>query len=138
MLHHRMTIDVRFYELDPYNHVNHTMYLAYCEVARIRALDSAGIGMAILERRGFRIVVTDLTAKFLMPAGADDRLDVVTDVIAIGRASHQWQQRIERNDDVLFTLAIRAAMIDVDGKPIRVPDFAREALDPVPGPGPSE
>ena len=138
MLHHRMTIDVRFYELDPYNHVNHTMYLAYCEVARIRALDSAGIGMTILDRRGFRIVVTDLTAKFLMPAGADDRLDVVTDVIAIGRASHQWQQRIERNDDVLFTLAIRAAMIDVDGKPIRVPDFAGEALDPVPGPGPSE
>lgn len=138
MLHHRMTIDVRFYELDPYNHVNHTMYLAYCEVARIRALDSAGIGMTILERRGFRIVVTDLTAKFLMPAGADDRLDVVTDVIAIGRASHQWQQRIERNDDVLFTLAIRAAMIDLDGKPTRVPDFAREALDPVPGPGPSE
>lgn len=133
-----MTIDVRFYELDPYNHVNHTMYLAYCEVARIRALDSAGIGMTILERRGFRIVVTDLTAKFLMPAGADDRLDVVTDVIAIGRASHQWQQRIERNEDVLFTLAVRAAMIDVDGKPIRVPDFAREALDPVPGPGPSE
>lgn len=138
MLHHRMTIDVRFYELDPYNHVNHTMYLAYCEVARIRSLDSAGIGMASLERRGFRIVVTDLTAKFLMPAGADDRLDGVTDVIAIGRASHQWQQRIERNDDVLFTLAIRAAMIDLDGKPTRVPDFAREALDPVPGPGPSE
>jgi cobaltochelatase CobT len=31
-------VRVRFYELDPYNHVNHTAYLGYFETARVEAL----------------------------------------------------------------------------------------------------
>ena len=128
MLHHRTTIDVRFYELDPYNHVNHTMYLAYCEVARVRALDSVEIGMTTLDDKGFHIVVTDITAKFVIPAVSGDQLEVITEVIAIGRASSRWTQRIERGGEVMFTLAVRAAITDLAGKPVRVPDFVREAL----------
>jgi acyl-CoA thioester hydrolase len=128
MLSHTATIDVRFYELDPYSHVNHTNYLAYCEVARVAALDSVGIGLTTLEEQGFHIVVTDLTAKFRISAVGGDRLEVTTEVQAIGRASSQWQQHIVRDDEVLFDLAIRAAFTDVGGKPVRVPDFVREAL----------
>ena len=133
ILHHRTTIDVRFYELDPYNHLNHTMYLAYCEVARVQALESVGIGLTTLDERGFRIVVSDITAKFLIPVVGGDRLSVVTEVVSVGRATHQWQQRIERGTAVLFTLEVRAAMTDSDGKPVRVPDFVREVLEATTG-----
>lgn len=129
MLTHRSTIDVRFYELDPYNHVNHTMYLAYCEVARVRALDSRGIGMAKLEEHGFHIVVTELTARFLAPAVGRDELEIVTEVLEVGRASSSWQQRIERDGVPIFTLVVRAAITNLEGAPVRVPDFIRGALE---------
>ena len=128
MLYSRSAIDVRFYELDPYNHLNHTVYLAYCEVARIEALDQHGIGMATLEKRGYRIIVVDLVAKFIAPAVADDRLTVVTEVVSIRRAGHNWRQHIERDGMVLFTAQIRAGMTDRTGRAVRVPDFVREAL----------
>ena len=129
MLTHRSTIDVRFYELDPYNHVNHTMYLAYCEVARVRALDSRGIGLVELEEQGFHIVVTDVTAKFLAPAIGRDHLDIVTEVREVGRASSRWQQRIDRDGVTIFTLEVRAAITNLAGAPVRVPDFIRSALE---------
>ena len=128
MLYHRSTIDVRFYELDPYNHLNHTVYLAYCETARIEAMDRRGIGMSELDERGFRILLVDLVAKFIAPAVAGDRLDVATEVVAIRRAGHDWHQRIERDGRALFTAEIRAAMTDRAGRPVRVPDFVRLAL----------
>ena len=128
MLHSRSTVDVRFYELDPYNHLNHTVYLAYCEVGRIEALDRRGIGMATLDERGYRVIVVDLVAKFALSAVAGDRLEVVTEVVAIRRAGHDWRHRVERDGQVLFTAEIRAAMTDRSGRPVRVPDFVREAL----------
>ncbi len=36
---HRATIKVRFYELDPYGHVNHSVYIQYFEAARAEWLD---------------------------------------------------------------------------------------------------
>ena len=128
MLQHRSTIDVRFYELDPYNHVNHTNYLAYCEVARVRALESCGIGLNTLHDLGFHIVVIELEAKFLAPAVGGDTLDVFTEVVDIRRASMHWSHRIERDGETIFTLAVRAAVTDVDGSPLRVPDVISTAL----------
>ena len=128
LLHSRTPIGVRFYELDPYNHLNHTVYLAYCETARIEEMERRGIGMAALDRQGFRIVVVDVAARFLVPALAGDSLEVVTDVVRVRRAGHDWRQRIERDGEVLFEAEIRAAVTDRDGRPVRVPDFVREAL----------
>lgn len=128
MLYSRSTVDVRFYELDPYNHLNHTVYLAYCEIGRIEAMEQRGIGMEALDRLGYRVIVVDLVAKFIAPAVAGDRLEVVTEVVRIRRAGHDWRQRIERAGRVLFTAEIRAGMTDRDGRPVRVPDFVRSAL----------
>lgn len=97
MLYSRSTVDVRFYELDPYNHLNHTVYLAYCEVGRIEAMEQQGIGMETLDQLGYRVVVVDLVAKFIAPAVAGNRLEVVTEVVRIRRAGHDWRQRIERD-----------------------------------------
>ena len=103
MLHHQTSIDVRFYELDPYNHLNHTMYLAYCEVARVEALESVGIGLPTLAEKGFRIVVTNINGAFLAPVLVGETLTVVTDVVSIGRASYEWYHRIERGNETVFT-----------------------------------
>jgi len=43
---HRYPIKVRFYELDPYNHLNHASYVQYFEVGRVELLESIGFGLA--------------------------------------------------------------------------------------------
>jgi acyl-CoA thioesterase FadM len=42
-VYHRFPIRVRFYELDPYHHVNHAVYIQYFEAARIDLLREAGM-----------------------------------------------------------------------------------------------
>ena len=58
MTAHRTTIRVRFYELDPYNHVNHSVYVSYFESARVELLAEAGYSLASMRANGRSIVVS--------------------------------------------------------------------------------
>ncbi len=98
-------------------------------MARVEALESVGLGLAALDKRDHRILVAEITGRFLAPAVGGDRLEVTTEVVEVGRATHCWHQRIERDGEVLFTLDVRAAMTNSAGRPVRVPDFVREALE---------
>jgi acyl-CoA thioester hydrolase len=127
---HQVAVKVRFYELDPYNHVNHSAYIQYFEVARIELLEEVGFGLATLQELGRHIVVTGLTTRFLRPARAGDELTVETEVGEIRRATSRWHQRILRGDEVLATQVVDAAMTDVGGRPARfLPELAA-ALGP--------
>ena len=81
---HETIIDVRFSELDPYGHVNHAVYLTYFEQARCEALIHCGIPIESIAERGYQLVVTELTARFLRSAGPGDRVTVET---RLGRAA---------------------------------------------------
>ena len=43
---------VRFHELDPYDHVNHAMYVTYFEIGRVDALDAIGLGLDVMKAEG--------------------------------------------------------------------------------------
>ncbi len=133
---HQIAVKVRFYELDPYNHVNHSAYIQYFETARIELLESVGFGMPVLDSLGLRIVVTGITTRFLRSAGPGDELTVETEVARIRRATSQWLQRIQRADEMLATQMVDAAMVDTGGRPARfLPELAA-ALGPYLADGP--
>ena len=119
---HRAEIRVRFHELDPYNHVNHTNYLAYFETARVEYLNDVGMGMDVMKDHGYQIVVVELRAKFLAAAGLGDVLMVTTDVIDVGRVTSTWGQEMTRGEEKIATLEVKAAITDLSGRPRRVPD----------------
>ncbi len=125
---HRTQLRVRFYELDPYNHLNHSVYIQYFEVARIELLESIGFGMVRLEGEGYRIVVTDLAIRYQASAGPGDELVVETEIADIRRASSTWRQRLLRNGVVLATQEITAASVDTVGRPVRFPAALGDAL----------
>jgi len=66
---HTTSLKVRFYELDPYDHVNHTNYFSYFETARIEYLTDKGWGLMVLKERGMQLVVVEIHARFLAAAG---------------------------------------------------------------------
>lgn len=127
---HRHPIKVRFYELDPYNHVNHSAYIQYFEVGRVELLQSIGFGLDAMQEDGSQIVVTELATRFLAPAGPLDRLVVETEVLEVRRASTRWSQRLLRGSEVIASQEIKAAVIDTTGKPIRMLPHLADALRP--------
>jgi len=128
---HHTTVKVRWSELDPYQHVNHAVYLTYLEAARIEALADLGFGMDRLMENDRQIVVTDMQLKFLRSAVDGDVLDIATSVLKIGRASTSWRQVISIGDVSYVTAILTGAITDLDGRPRRLPDGFAHALEPV-------
>lgn len=125
---HETPIKVRFYELDPYNHVNHATYVQYFEVGRVDFLGKIGYPMDELAKQGLQFVVTEIATKFLRSAGPEDDLVVITEVAELRRASSVWSQQIILGDEVICTQRIKAAVTDLDGRPVRVPKHLQEAM----------
>jgi acyl-CoA thioester hydrolase len=132
---HRTSLKVRFNEIDPYRHVNHAVYLTYFEVGRTEALEAAGIPIDELAANGIQLVITKVEVRFVTPAVAGDRLDVVTFLAESRRASHVWRQRVVRpsSDDsgadrVLVEGDVTIAVTDLRGKPTRPPAWLAEAF----------
>lgn len=123
---HTTGIRVRFYELDPYNHVNHTNYFSYFETARIEYLTDMGWGLDLMKEQGFQLVVVEAHARFLAAARYGEELTIDTWVESAGRVKSTWQQTMTRgHSEEVARLTITAAFTDLDGRPRRVPrEFA--------------
>ena len=127
---HRTPIKVRFYELDPYRHLNHAVYIQYFEVGRIDLFAAFGWSLGHMEDLGTQIVVTDIETKFLLPAVEGDDVVVETWVEDVKRVTSLFGQRIVRGDDVLATQTVRGACITLDGRPTRFPDELLAGMRP--------
>lgn len=129
MPYHRTGHRVRFHELDPYDHVNHAVYVTYFEIGRVDALAAADLGLAELKTIGYQFVVTRLEVRFRMAATAGDDLVISTGVHAFGRASTRWSQEIHRDADRIATATVTAAITDTAGRPIRPPGWIFDRLE---------
>ena len=127
---HTMQLRVRFYELDPYNHVNHSVYVQYFETARVELLDQVGFSLASMRRDGLSIVVSEINTKFIAAAEESDMLTIETEVLEFRRVTSKWRQRILRGDELIATQELRAAMITLGGKPTRFPPEMLEVMKP--------
>jgi acyl-CoA thioester hydrolase len=127
---HRHLLKVRFYELDPYNHVNHAAIIQYFEVGRVELLESIGFGLETMKSAGHHIVVTSIETRFLASAGPSDELIVETEVVEMRRATSTWRQRLLRGDEAIAAQTIHAAFTDTGGRPRRFPPELAAALEP--------
>ena len=119
---HSTPIKVRFYELDPYRHLNHSVYIQYFEVGRIDLFGAFGWSLGHMEDLGTMIVVTDIETRFLVPGLEGDELVVETWVEEIKRVSTLFGQRIVRGDEILATQRVRGACTTLSGRPTRFPE----------------
>lgn len=118
---HTTSVKVRFYELDPYDHVNHTNYFGYFETARVEYLSDIGWGLDVLKQRGLQFVVVEANARFLSAATYGQELVINTWVDQVGRVKSTWQQRMSTADVEVARLAVTFAATDLNGKPRRTP-----------------
>ena len=122
---------VRFHELDPYDHVNHAMYVTYFEIGRVDALEAVDLGLDQLKTDGFQFVVTKIDVRFRKAATAGEDLTIHTGVETFGRASTVWNQEIRRGDEVITSALVTIAITDRTGKPVRPPAYIFDRLEPL-------
>ena len=126
---HRTPIKVRFYELDPYRHLNHSVYIQYFEVGRIDLFASYGWTLTGMADLGTQIVVSEITTHFLAAGVEGDELIVETWVEEVRRVSAVFGQRLMRGDDVLATQTVIGACTTLEGRPTRFPESLRSSLE---------
>jgi acyl-CoA thioester hydrolase len=126
---HTTGIKVRFYELDPYDHVNHTNYFSYFETARIEYLNEMGWGLDVLKEKGWQFVVVEISARFTAAAKYGQELTIHTWVEEVGRAKSTWRQVMLRGDEEVARILVTAAFTDLEGRPRRLPDEFVEHME---------
>ena len=94
---HLCDINVRFYELDPYRHVNHTVFVQYFEIGRVSLFKAVGYGLEKLSDLGYQVLVTRLETSFMKPVELEDALVLETKIAKMRKVSLVWKQRILRN-----------------------------------------
>jgi len=121
-------IRVRFYELDPYGHVNHATYLQYFEAARVAWLSEVGQGLDVLKDAGVQLVVTGLATRFVRSAVLDDELVVETALVECKRVRAQWAQHIHLDGELVVCQRINFATVNTAGRPIRMSESLAVAM----------
>jgi YbgC/YbaW family acyl-CoA thioester hydrolase len=127
---HTTELTVRFCELDPYGHVNHSVYVQYFEAGRVEALQDAGFGLDRLQSElGLTVVVVEIHTRFHAAAYLGDVLRVESGLSSVGRVKATWQQRIMRDDQLIASQEMVSGSLSIQGRPVRFPDEMVQGLD---------
>lgn len=126
---HRFPVRVFYEDTDMAGIVYHANYLKYLERARSDWVASLGTDQRAMRKEGLVFVVRRIEADFLAPAGFDDRLEVVTEVMSMTGARLVLAQTVLHDDRPLFRASVTLACASVEGKPARLPVALRQAIE---------
>lgn len=129
---HNLKVQIHYEDTDFSGVVYHANYLKFAERGRSNFLKLCGIthsDLLALEP-SLAFVVGHMDMDFLMPARIDDVLLVETVFTEARGARLQAEQRISVSGNPVWQARVKAACIDLDGKPKRLPDFVAAGLQP--------
>lgn len=118
---HSCRIEVRGYELDSYQHVNHAVYLNYLEHARWKYLSDNGIELADFERWQRWPVIAHADVSYLKPTFIGQSLEVQSEMGEHGRSWFEVIQTILLESTPVLKAKMRIVMINEKGRPVEAP-----------------
>jgi acyl-CoA thioester hydrolase len=130
---HILPVRVYFEDTDFSGFVYHTSYLRWCERGRSDFLRLMGVHHAELFAAGgaagpAAFVVRRMEVDYLRPARIDDVLEVVTECTEAGRVHLTLAQEVMKGTQALCRLSVKAVLVSLDGKPLRLPAAIAERL----------
>ncbi len=122
-VHATYPVRVQYEDTDFSGFVYHANYVKFCERARSDFTRQKGIDQNSYFAGPNKIafVVRKMDCNFLRPAHFGDDLIVETEFLEIKGARFQAFQQVKRGEEVLFTAAVTAALVDGKGRPTRCP-----------------
>jgi tol-pal system-associated acyl-CoA thioesterase len=125
----RHPVRVAYVDTDQGGIVHHSIYLRYCEQARVEWLRAHGLAYRALEYdHHFALPVASVKLKYRRPAHFDDLLEVACSLGQLGHASLRFDYRIERDHQLLVEAETVLACVRLpEMRATRLPDFLRRA-----------
>jgi acyl-CoA thioester hydrolase len=136
----RLRRRVEWRDIDPEQHVNNAVYLAYLEDCGVQVAAAYGWPMSRVQAEGFAIVARRHRIEYRQPARLDDELELATWISDVKRATVVRHYTVTRVSDGALLARARTLWVWVDlktGCPIRIPsaflaDFAPNIAAGVP------
>ena len=124
-------VRVYFEDTDVGGVVYYANYLKYLERARSEWLRVLGFDQGrLMADTGLGFAVRSISAEYLKPARLDDELRVISGVDSHGRVQVVFDQRIERQEEILLTAKVRIACMDLQrGKAAAMPQDIYEQFE---------
>jgi len=125
----RFTHEVRSYEVGPDGSVAPRVLLEWLEHAVFRAAARAGWSVERMEAEDFVTLVVGHRLRLGGPVGIGERVEVVSRLVEVRRASGTWHHRVRRQDGVLVADdRARGAFLTGGGRLRSLPLALRDAL----------
>lgn len=126
---HRFPIRVYYEDTDLAGIVYYANYLKFIERARTEWVRGLGIDQGRLrEQTGVVFAVRRVEADYLGPARFDDLLDVETELLETTAARIVLEQRVRREETLLFDAKVTLVALTATGRPARLPAEFRRAV----------
>ncbi len=117
------SVVVRFSDLDPYGHVNHSVYLTYFELGRAEYLKERGQSLLDLSAEGIQLVVVELQISYKASVDSASDLRVDSKIVQQAASYVVWQQELYDGERLCATAEVKVAALGETGRPIRLPSF---------------
>ena len=117
------TLRVRYAETDAMGIVHHSRYIPWFEVGRVDFLNEVGLPYHKIEEMGFLFVITELGARYHLPAHFNDIVIVRTWLDkAYSRGMRLEYQIINEAGETLVTGFTKLICTTRQGQPTRLPN----------------
>jgi acyl-CoA thioester hydrolase len=128
---HSTPIQIRFFDMDAFGHVNNAKYLTYFEEARIKYLDDIISWHYGWSKEG--IIMARAEVDFLLPATFKDKISILTRCSHIGNKSFTLEYKMVKNEavkEIVFAYAKTVVvMYDYEkNSSIPIPDNWKTAI----------
>lgn len=127
----RLELRVRYAETDQMGRAHHAHYLVWCEAARTAFMRDRGVSYAELEERGVRLPVSRANVEYRQGVGYDRLVRVETWVAIVRSRSVRFAYRILAAADGALLARAETELVctGADGRPTRMPERVRRALE---------
>src|SRR5438067_5815178 len=122
-LENKLTIRVRYPEVDAMGYLHHSRYLQYFEMGRIELLRQLGVSYADLEREGVFFVVVKAEVRYKAPARYDEELTLNTRVVKQTHVRIDHAYELRRGETLLAEASTTIACVGRDGQLRQLPEY---------------
>ena len=128
----QITVRVYYEDTDFSGLVYHANYLKFFERGRTEGLRAHGYTNSAMMARNDAVVfaVRSMDINFQQAARMDDLLTIKTEVIEVKGARMVFDQKAERDGDVIASARVVCACLTPDGRPKRLPADVVETFKP--------
>ncbi len=123
-LHHR----VQFFETDAMGIVHHANYIRFLEMSRVEWLDLHDRPYSEYMAIDRHFSTTRVEIDYHRAAKFDDRLEIRVWLAWVRGASLGMRYEIEREGEILVRAETHHAMVNGEGRPVRIPKDRRKSL----------